>query len=682
MRKFAALFVLVALPASGFAASGPQTITNEAGLAYNNTYPQNLQSYGNPQSAATKLSAQVTFGSATLSAQTFTDGEQSTGSITVNSNVVLASTATDSITVPSTSAILGSPSTAQYTIVSTQPLVGQGAAFTTVISSNFAVYATSVSVILNGQYIFTAGTDFTADPVFSTNTATNLASAIQTKTSGIYTASLKVNVSTGVLISCASSSTLCNGYTVNTTSPTALSSGTMSGGINPAVVTANGFSFTANKEWLVVNNATTTAQNLATALDILTVLVATNSGTNVVYASSTLVGTAVNSFTLTSSTPAALSVSSTNFSGGKAPALLDAYFSINGANYLNGFGWSDISGTSTGTAASIAAFLNATSTNSATCGGGAGNILATAVGGVVNLRTWTACAANNAITLATTPSSGGLTIGSALFTGGADNGAVSINGKIFTAGVDFSTGAAASNTATNLATAITASSTTIGVTAQAIGAVVTATSTVVGSITNYAMTSSTDAALTLSGPKIITAGASVGAMTGGVASSFTINTQTINIPNHRFTTALPVLYSTGVVAITNLVNQTTYFVVVVDANNIKLSSTSVVALTGNGLVLASSTTGTTAHTYTLTPGPFIQGPASGKWQVSNDGTNWNDYLATAEGIAVTSQTFVAVNPSTTTVQDFGPIDYGWIRYNALGPTQGGVTLKVILNAKD
>ena len=55
-------------------------LVNEAGLSYNNTYVMDLSNYD-----ASKVSAQVLYGSTTFSASTFTDGAQSTGSITISS---------------------------------------------------------------------------------------------------------------------------------------------------------------------------------------------------------------------------------------------------------------------------------------------------------------------------------------------------------------------------------------------------------------------------------------------------------------------------------------------------------------------------------------------------------------------------------------------------------------------
>lgn len=685
MRKLlSSLIVLAALPCVGFAANGPQTLLNETGLAYSTSPAQNLNAYGSPQGSAAKLSAQITVGSATVASQTFTGGTQSTTSITVVSNNVLAVQASNTITVPSTSSILGTPATNQITISTFSQLPGKTASLALAIISNTVVINSSPSVIINGQYFFTFGTNVTTGTT-AANSATNLAAAITA--AGIpYTAS--VVSSTGVLISCVSSGTVCNGQGINSTALTGISSGTLAGGVNAETITivtpGQTFLFTYGGNWVSTDTAIHAATTLANALSGGS-LVTASAASNVVYASATAIGSAGNSFTIATSS-VCVTLSSTNFLGGADPILRNSYFSLNGVNYHNGKHWTDVSGTSTGTAASITAFINGVSTSGAVAGGGLGSITASQAGGVITLTQAVAGAAGNNATLTATPSSGGFTIGTPTFISGQSAATLSINGVTITAGVDFSTSTNLSTMAASIVTAITAKTATMGVTASAISvsSTVFSTSTVTGTAANYVLTSSTQAALRLAGPVTITAGAGVGAMTGGTNATYNITTNVISIPSHGFTKALPVLYS-GTPAIGGLTTATTYFVVVVDANSIGLSSTSAVALTGSFIDLTSSNTSTTSATYTLAPGPFIQGPFSAKWQVSNDGGNWADYTVTSQNISVSSQTvanFAPVFGNTTIVQDFGFVDYGYIRYNVTGPTQGGAVLKVILNAKD
>jgi len=547
-RLIATLLIIGALPVAAFAASGAQTLVNESGLAYTTTYTQNLQAFGNPQSAASKLSVQVTWSSANFVTSSFTDGTQSTGSITVASNNLLSVAATNQITVPSTALILGSGATSQVTISSCVP---------------------KSTVYFSGRGIV-EGKDW----------------------------------------NCGASTTL--------------SAAALASGFN----TAFGNIFTS-----------------------------TNVGA-VVYSTMNVVGSYANGYTVTSSSAPAYTVS--NFSGGLDPALRNAIIYFNGVPYQNGYFWTDASGTSAGTAASIAAMFQTFGVVTATSAAG---------GSVVYSTATTKGSAANAYTL--TASTNKLTIASTKYTNGQDAATLTLNGKTFTAGVDFSTGATTSNTATSLAAAITAAAATVKVNAQAVAAVVRATSTVNGVSSKYLMSTNSPSYLTLSGAT----------MTGGTNAGTTLNSSVISLPSHGFTTALPVLYGQGAL-LGGLTDKTTYYAVVVDANNIKLSSTSAVAQTGNGIVITSSSSQTTAHTFTLTPISWLQGPASAKWRVSNDGVNFADFSSTSNNVTVSSQTFAAVYPSSTTVQDFGNVDYGYLQYSVTGPTWGGINLKVILNAKD
>jgi hypothetical protein len=687
MRKFMAVAsLLAALPVASNAISGAVTLVNTPALAIPSTSTaQNLINFLITQGVASKLSAQVTYASATIAPQNFIDGSVSSGSITVASNVILAQPATDQITVPATSVLLGNAATDYFTVITSTGL-GQGAtAQITIVSTNPLV---NPIITLTGSGAIQAIGGVNWFQLGTTSATAQSLGAFIAGMSGVTGIQANWGGGTSNVVYCTAT---VNGLATNSYSVTSstyngiITTTAFSGAVANAILTVNGNQLINGTDWFALGTATDTAVSITAAVNRMGGLKAAWSGgtSGVVTATATAVGLAGNNFTLASSKLTSISTAATSFSGGRNPGLLDQWISFNGDKQYNGQLWSDtqqsssgsvttVSQTSTGTAISIANWLNSYGVIKATCVAGTGS--------VVYATATVASAAGNLFTL--TASTTNLTIASALFTNGQDNASVSVNGKTFTVGVNFSTGATTSNTATSLATAITASSMTTGVAAVAAAAVVNTTATAVG-INAYVMTSSSDSLLTLSGPKTITAGASVDTMTGGLASSYTFNTQVIGIPNHGFTVGLPVLFTTSTaVGITNLVWGTTYFVVVVDANNIKLSSTSAVAQTGVGLVLASSHTAVGSDTFTLTPGPFIQGPASGKWQVSNDGVNYADYLYTIQNVAVSSQTFTPVNPSTTTVQDFGPVDYGWIRYNMTGPTQGGVNLKVILNAKD
>lgn len=550
MKRLLKFLLILSAPAVVFGVSGPVVVANETGISYNNTYPVNLNG---STTGGNKFAAQVTSSSDNVTAQTFIDGQQSTATITVASNNILAVAASNKITVPPTSQILAQSATAQITISSCVP---------------------SATVFVNGN-------------------------------------------------------TLIEG-----------------------------------RQWNCGASTATAALSLATAMNsYIGALVSTNV-LGVIYTTATVAGSAGNSFTITTSSVPAFST--TTFSGGSDPILRGDVITFNGNAYPNDYQWTDNSGTSNGTAQSIAALLNSF-----------GIVVATVPGNGSVIYT-TATVANNAGNLFTlSASTPGLVIATPNYAGGQDNGSVTINGITFMAGVNFSTGTTA-QTATSLAAAIN-TATLDGTGASVSGSVVTTSSTAVGLNTNYILASSTQAALTLSAPFVITNGASTGIMTGGKDSAYTINSATITLPNHGLSKAMPVLYS-GTPAIGGLTTGTTYYVVPFSANAIQLSSTSAVAQTGVGIVLTSSSTQTSAHTYTLSPLAFTAGSAAGFWQASNDGVNWATFTTTAGSTTVNSQSFTAT--STTVVQDFGIVDYGYLRYNVTAPTTGGLALKVILNAKD
>lgn len=666
MRRILALALLTALPAVGFSASGSQTLVNEAGLTYNNTYPQNLNSYGLPQIAAAKISAQITYSSVSYSNKTFTDGGQSTGSLTVVSTAPLvAAFSTNTITVPSSALILGAPATGQVTI-----------------SSGVA----GMVLTFNGNQL-TEGVQWNRDVNFSSMTAVNLTAAMNLYWNSFLTAS-----TTGYIIYSTAdvSGASGNAFTMvsSTAAAMAVSSTNFSGGLDPIlqadVITFNGVDYRNDALW--TDNSGTSS---GTALSISNML---NSFGNVKANAATTLGTPATGYmTITSTT-----------------GLSGAIITVAGNSTVNlsqGVHW-NIASTSSGTATNVTAAINnvtiltgiiAATTGyttiyaTATVNGTAGNsytfasttptVITTApftnganpsYGSVVYTTATLAGTAGNAITLSASP---GLTIGTTNYAGGQDNASITINGITLTLGTDFPVPLVASTTAnlaSSIATAINANAKLkLIITAQAIGSVVTSTANAGGTTGNYTTVSSTQSKLSFANAT----------MTGGANPGYSITTDLISITGHGFTKALPVLYS-GSPAIGGLSTGTTYYVVVVDSNTIGLSSTSVVAQAGNYIDLTSSSTQTTADTYTLAPLTFSQGSAAAKWQVSNDGTNWADFLTTASNVAVSSQTFAAVFPSSTVVQDFGNVDYKWIRYNAVGPTQGGVNLQVILNAKD
>jgi hypothetical protein len=320
------------------------------------------------------------------------------------------------------------------------------------------------------------------------------------------------------------------------------------------------------------------------------------------------------------------------------------------------------------TACNLAAAINSYNVILATCGiNGASVVYTTAPFGSSTYNLFQINASTPALTVTQ-------------MSGGQDNQSFSINGKLFKANTDFFPVTSNTQTGTNIATAITNSSQTIGVVANSAAAgIVTTTSTATGLSTNYAMTSSSDSALSLSLPKTVTAPSSVGAMTGGAGPAYLVNTSTITIAGNGFSQGMQVLYTTPTVAITGLVGGTTYYIIEIPATGSQTSSfmlaTSLAnALAGTAVTLASIGTPTTADTYTLAP-LAITGTPIIKWVVSNDNTNWLPYTTTPLGQTVPSQSYTAYSSTgAVNVFDFGHMDYGFLGMSVTAPLTGSLNV--------
>ena len=177
--------------------------------------------------------------------------------------------------------------------------------------------------------------------------------------------------------------------------------------------------------------------------------------------------------------------------------------------------------------------------------------------------------------------------------------------------------------------------------------------------------------LATTSPTLMSTGGNMGL---GVAATVFSATDKITLPGTGFTTGLPVLL-TGAVQPGALTATTTYYAYKVDANTIKLSSTSALAQAGTGIDITSVAVGATAHTMTLTP-LTIDGTPGFSWQVSNDGAYWTNLSVTS----VTMSGYTA--GGATSYWDFSWFDFNWLRLNVIGPTTGGILLKANLVIKN
>ena len=241
---------------------------------------------------------------------------------------------------------------------------------------------------------------------------------------------------------------------------------------------------------------------------------------------------------------------------------------------------------------------------------------------------------------------------------------VTIGGITLTVGTDFPLGATTATTAANLAQVINASTCPLSsiISAEAISNVVYATSTYVGG--NYAMSSSSNALLTLSGAN----------MTGGSGAYFDSDDDTIQIADHGFTLGLPVLYTEGA-TLDDLVDQTTYYVIPVDSDHIQLATTSAYAVAGTEVNIATQAAHFGANTFTLAPLDMGAYNASAVWQYSNDGTNFIS-VPSVDSIFVSS-----ASASTYAGWDFSDVNYRYLRLSVTGPTNGGIVLNAVVDVK-
>ena len=259
-----------------------------------------------------------------------------------------------------------------------------------------------------------------------------------------------------------------------------------------------------------------------------------------------------------------------------------------------------------------------------------------------------------------------LTVATPALSGGQNNASLYVAGNGFTQGNQWT--AATSNAATtNSLTAALKASTNLSAfiafsSGNALGSVIWATSTANGAYSAFALSAST--------PALVLSGAS---MTGGIDSAWTINSATISAPSHGYVTGLAVLLSTGgITPPTPLVNQATYYVYVVDANDIQLAATSTGAFSGAGLVITSSSTQVGAKNLTLTP-LAPSGTAGVALYGSVDDVNF--FSASASSFTVTMSGSLTANSYSWPL---GYVGFRYLRANVAGPQAGALNLNVTI----
>lgn len=333
MKRFLlALSILAVTTGAAIASSRSysNTLVNEAGLAYNNTYPLDVSSLKSVSMAAV-------YSTDTFSVASFTDGAPSTGSITVLS----------------TASIHGVVGTNTLTIVS-----GKNSALAAAAGTDTVSVASNTVAALNGSYITLNGTiiKFGRDFFIGTSsntTATSLSNAVNAMTPFTSTVS-----GSTVTISCNVAGVACNAYTLTSSAPTYLIVGKakFTGGQDAVSFTLNGFKLKNGIDWSTGLSSTNTATSIVTAASSISGFTASASS-NVVTISCTSSGTVCNSYTLTSSSAAALLAGAGTFSGGVNPVRM----AINGTVLTEGVDFNAITSSAVA-AVNLSNAINANST--------------------------------------------------------------------------------------------------------------------------------------------------------------------------------------------------------------------------------------------------------------------------------------------------------------------------------
>jgi hypothetical protein len=394
-------------------------------------------------------------------------------------------------------------------------------------------------------------------------------------------------------------------------------------------------------------------------------------------------GTVDNTYTLATSTPAALDIAgvaeSANqaiaFSGGLDNASFTFYNGVSSLTYVNGLTWNSDPVYSSNTAVAVMNVANSANY---------GVTAATTASTVVTLTANSSGTYANSFLLSS--STGALTIGSNAFTGGKNSGVFCINGVCLTANVDYTVQTSSNITASNMAAAINANALLNTIVVASTAAcpacgIVWTTASVVG--VGYPVYSSTQSALTLSpftSSSPVT-GIANGTMYGGSISSYTINTPTITITGHGLTTTYAVWLSTSNnVTIAPLAWGTTYYAIVIDANNFKLATSLANANAGTFITFTSSRTSQTADRFTLnTTG--LSGTPVFQLQASNDGVNFIGVTSGENGATIGVVTFATPYTAGSTTWALGYFPWRYLRLLYSGPTWGGTNFSFYVNQK-
>jgi len=288
-------------------------------IAYNqplvNTIVTTTQSYTIDMSAygADTLSMSLGYSSATVmaSSTTFNDGKVSTDTITVVSTTSLVGVAgTSSLVVKSTSSLAPVQAT-ETVVISSTDLVGK---------CLFISWVSSGSLCGNKDFQVASST---------AQTALNLANAITGFTAGAVDVSVNSSISgSTITLTAHVAGSYANAWAVNSSTPTAMyvsGGANFKGGLDNTYFALNGRMYTQGTDWTAdTNYSSNTCVSIQNAINNsnfgFTASTASDYVTTNIKCSS--VGTYCNTYTLVSSSPTVLAVSSATFLGGQNAAFI------------------------------------------------------------------------------------------------------------------------------------------------------------------------------------------------------------------------------------------------------------------------------------------------------------------------------------------------------------------------
>ena len=358
------------------------------------------------------ISVETVVSSDTIAAQTFTDGQAATATLTVASYLGLSTAAaTGNLTAVSTSAAAGVVGTANIVVITN--------------TTGTIVQLTGPP----GNPVYTLGGNLSA-----LGSTTNIATAFATQVNvSSWTVGVSATSSANVVtLSCINVGTFCSAYAVTSTTPTAISTAAFNNAANPVSVTVGPATFVAGNQFAVGTSTQAMAANLAAAItaDLPGVIVATAATScaptcGIVYSTAVVAGTVGNGYALATSNWAAISTGSVALFGGQNNAVI----TINGVALTANQSFYPVTSTAQ-TATNLAlAISNNFATIGATATAGGSVVYATATVDGTSANSFGITVTTNAITpsvLVSSVGSTGAQVG--IFSGGANPAYTLVNG--------------------------------------------------------------------------------------------------------------------------------------------------------------------------------------------------------------------------------------------------------------